>query len=49
MLWANAHTFHEKCDCLVGLVVNASTSAAEDPGFESCLRPDFSDRVIPVT
>ena len=27
---------------LVGLVVNASTSRAEDPGFESRLRRDFS-------
>ena len=29
-------------DCLVGLVVKASASRAEDPGFESCLRQDFS-------
>ena len=28
-------------DCLVGLVVKASASRAEDPGFESCLRRDF--------
>ena len=27
---------------LVGLVVKASTSRAEDPGFESLLRRDFS-------
>ena len=27
---------------LVGLVVKASASRAEDPGFESCLRRDFS-------
>ena len=27
---------------LVGLVVKASTSRAEDPGFESCLHCDFS-------
>ena len=43
---------HSKCyahatglltsDCLIGLVVKASTSGAEDPGFESCLRRDFS-------
>ena len=30
------------CDHLVGLVVKVSASRAEDPGFESCLRPDFS-------
>ena len=29
-------------DRLVGLVVKASASRAEDPGFESCLRRDFS-------
>ena len=29
-------------DRLVGLVVKASASRAEDPGFESCLRLDFS-------
>ena len=29
-------------DHLVGLVVKASASRAEDPGFESCLRQDFS-------
>ena len=29
-------------DRLVGLVVEASTSRAEDPGFESRLRRDFS-------
>ena len=29
-------------DCLIGLVVMASTSGAEDPGFESHLRRDFS-------
>ena len=34
---------------LVGLLVKASASRAEDPGFESGLRRDFSDRVIPVT
>ena len=28
--------------CLVGLVVKASASRAEDPGFESRLRRDFS-------
>ena len=28
-------------DCLVGLVVKASASRAEDPGFESRLRRDF--------
>ena len=35
---------------LVGLVVKASASRAEDPGFESCLRGDFlRGRVIPET
>ena len=35
---------------LVGLVVKASASRAEDPGFESRLRRDFfRGRVIPVT
>ena len=35
---------------LVGLVVKASASRAEDPGFESLLRRDFfRGRVIPVT
>ena len=29
-------------DRLVGLVVNASTPRAEDSGFESCLRLEFS-------
>ena len=29
-------------DCLVGLAVKASASRAEDPGFESRLRQDFS-------
>ena len=28
--------------CLVGLVVKASTSGAEDPGFTSRVRRDFS-------
>ena len=28
--------------CLVGLVVKACASRAEDPGFESHLRQDFS-------
>ena len=37
-------------DRLVGLVVKASASKAEDPGFESRLRRDFfRGRVIPVT
>ena len=37
-------------DRLVGLVVKASTSRAEGPGFESRLRRDFfRGRVIPVT
>ena len=31
-----------KVDRLVGLVVKASASRAEDPGFESRLRRDFS-------
>ena len=34
-------------DRLVGLVVKASASRAEDPGFES--RDFFQGRVIPVT
>ena len=35
---------------LLDLVVKASASRAEDPGFESRLRRDFfRDRVIPVT
>ena len=35
---------------LVGLVVKASASRAEGPGFESRLRPGFfRGRVIPVT
>ena len=34
---------------LAGLVVKASASGAEDPGFESRLRRDFPGRVIPVT
>ena len=29
------------CDRLVGLVVKASASRAEDPGFESLMRRDF--------
>ena len=44
------------CDRLVGLVVKASASRAEDHGFESRLRWGwvfffffFCDRVIPVT
>ena len=37
-------------DCLVGLVVKASTSRAEDPRFKSRLCQDFfRGRVIPVT
>ena len=31
-----------QCDRLVGLVVKASASRVEDPGFESRLRRDFS-------
>ena len=35
---------------LAGLVVKASASTAEDPGFDSRLRRDFfPGRVIPVT
>ena len=33
----------------VGLVVKASASGAEDPGFQSRLRRDFPGRVIPVS
>ena len=36
-------------DRLFGLVVKASASRAEDPGFESCLHQAFPGRVIPVT
>ena len=37
-------------DRLVGRVVKASASRAEDPGFEFRLRRDFfRGRVIPVT
>ena len=32
------HSIH----CLTGVVVKASASGAEDPGFESCLWQDFS-------
>ena len=32
-------------DRLVSLVVRASASRAEDPGFESCLRQDFSGSI----
>ena len=32
-----------RMDRLTGLVVKASTSRAEDPGFESCLRRGFSE------
>ena len=37
----NAHTLPPHVDRLVGLVVKASASRAEDPGFESRLRRDF--------
>ena len=33
---------YKKKDRLAGLVDKASISGAEDPGFESCLRQDFS-------
>ena len=36
-------------DRLVGLMVKASTSRAEDPGFESRHDRIFPGRVIPVT
>ena len=39
---ARAHTHSHTHDRLGGLVVKASASGAEDPGFESCLRRDFS-------
>ena len=39
----------EPVNHLVVLVVKASTSGAEGPEFESCLRQDFPGRVIPVT
>ena len=35
----DGHLYHHR---LVGLVVKASASRAEDPGFESRLRRDFS-------
>ena len=43
-LWPNVlwKVFMLVCFCLVGLVVKMSASGAEDPGFESCLRWDFS-------
>ena len=34
-----------ECDRLVGLVVKASTSRAEDPEFESRLRQDVSGSI----
>ena len=34
---------------LIGLVVKASASRAEDHGFESCLRQEFFGVIIPVT
>ena len=37
-----AEYFHSVCYRLGGLVVKASASGAEDPGFESRLRRDFS-------
>ena len=41
---------HDDDGRLVGLVVKASASRAEGPGFESRLRRDFfRGRVIPVT
>ena len=46
MLTATADIAHR----LVGVVVKASASRAEDPAFESRLRRDFfRGRVIPVT
>ena len=36
------HPLILKLYCLVGLVVTASASRAEDPGFDSRLRRDFS-------
>ena len=42
--------FIASCHRLVGLVVKASASRAEGPGFESRLRRNFfRGRVIPVT
>ena len=39
----NAICRHSQCNFrLVGLVVKASASGAEDPGFESHLRRDFT-------
>ena len=41
--FATGHRVLWQCwaDCLFGLVVKASTSSAEDPGFKFCLRRDF--------
>ena len=39
-IYGRAAVFHDYC--LVGLVVEASASRAEDPEFESRLRRDFS-------
>ena len=36
------YSLHRGIDRLVGLVVKESVSRAEDPGFESRLRRDFS-------
>ena len=38
---SSVHSFLWKIDLLVGLVVKASASRTEGPGFESCLRRDF--------
>ena len=46
---ASARAGFVRKDRLAGLVVKASASGAEDPGFESRLRRDFPGRVIPVT
>ena len=32
----------ESSNCLVGIVVKVYASRVEDPGFEACLRQDFS-------
>ena len=38
----HTNTWYRYVHCLVGRVVTASAARAEDPGFESGLRRDFS-------
>ena len=46
--WTLYHLAIE-ANLLVGLVVKASASRAEDPGFETACAEIFPGRVIPVT